>query len=116
MRGTVPRRLHVARMLAHGICAALAQAVLACKYTIIGHGLGRANAAATIPMTINQILSTHWTPQLLASLFVVAAALWIGTLFSVSWFSGSATMMADGPEIGRLALTLFRRWTVPLLW
>jgi hypothetical protein len=24
-------------------------------------------------------------------------------------------MMADGPEIGRLALTLFRRWTVPSL-
>jgi hypothetical protein len=52
---------------------------------------------------------------LLASVFVVAGALWLGTLFAVSWFSGCARMMADGPEIGRLALSLFRRWTVPSL-
>jgi hypothetical protein len=56
-----------------------------------------------------------WCAPLLASTFVVATALWIGTLFSVSWLSGCARMMADGPEIGRLALSLFRRWTVPSL-
>jgi hypothetical protein len=56
-----------------------------------------------------------WCTPLIASTFSVATALWIGTLFSVSWLSGSARMMADGPEIGRLALSLFRRWTVPSL-
>lgn len=53
--------------------------------------------------------------RLSALAFFVTAALWIGTLFSVSWLSGSARMMADGPEIGRLARSLFRRWTVPSL-
>jgi hypothetical protein len=57
----------------------------------------------------------HWCVPLLASTFVIAGALWIGTLFSVSWLSGCARMMADGPEIGRLALSLFRRWTTPSL-
>jgi uncharacterized membrane protein len=52
---------------------------------------------------------------ILASALVVAGALWLGTLFAVSWFSGCARMMADGPEIGRLALSLFRRWTMPSL-
>jgi uncharacterized membrane protein len=53
-----------------------------------------------------------WAP-LLAAVFAMSGALWMGTLFSVSWLSGCARLMADGPEIGRLALTLFRRWTVP---
>jgi uncharacterized membrane protein len=57
----------------------------------------------------------HWCAPLLASTFVIAGALWIGTLFSVSWLSGCARLMADGPEIGRLALSLFRRWTTPSL-
>jgi hypothetical protein len=57
-----------------------------------------------------------WCASALASTFVVATAIWIGTLFSVSWLSGSARMMADGPEIGRLALSLFRRWTASSLW
>ena len=57
----------------------------------------------------------HFISQLLACSIGVAGALWIGTLFSVSWQSGCATMMADGPEIGRVALSLFRRWTVPSL-
>jgi hypothetical protein len=50
-----------------------------------------------------------------ATICVVGGALWLGTLFSVSWLCGRATMMADGPEIGRLSLSLFRRWTLPSL-
>jgi serine/threonine protein kinase len=50
-----------------------------------------------------------------ATIWVVANSLCIGTLFSVSWLCGRAGMMADAPEIGRLALQLFRRWTVPSL-
>ena len=61
------------------------------------------------------MISMHWCAPLLVSTFVIAGALWIGTLFSVSWVSGCARMMADGPEIGRLAHTLFRRWTTPAL-
>lgn len=59
--------------------------------------------------------SMQWYAHASASAFVVLAGLWIGTLFSVSWLSGSARMMADAPEIGRLARSLFRRWTVPSL-
>jgi hypothetical protein len=74
---------------------------------------------ATSPiMALDWMSSMHsmsaWGP-LLAAVFVVAGALWMGTLFSVSWLSGCARLMADGPEIGRLALTLFRRWTIPSL-
>jgi hypothetical protein len=66
-------------------------------------------------MMTNWITSMHFISQLLACSLGVAGALWIGTLFSVSWLSGCATMMADGPEIGRVAVSLFRRWTVPSL-
>jgi hypothetical protein len=47
--------------------------------------------------------------------FVAFCAFWTGTLFSVSWLTGHARMMADGPEIAGLALKLFRRWAAPLL-
>ena len=47
--------------------------------------------------------------------FVAACALWTGTLLSVSWLTGRARMMADGQEVGGLALALYRRWAVPLL-
>jgi serine/threonine protein kinase len=52
---------------------------------------------------------------LLGTLCVVATALCMGTLFSVSWLCGRARMMADGAEIARLSMQLFRRWTVPSL-
>jgi hypothetical protein len=51
--------------------------------------------------------------MLAALSFVATCALWTGTLFSVSWLTGRARMMADGPEIGRLALTLHRHWALP---
>jgi hypothetical protein len=57
----------------------------------------------------------RWCTPLLASIVAITGTLWIGTLFSVSWLSGRARLMADGPEIGRLAVALFRRWTVPSL-
>jgi hypothetical protein len=57
----------------------------------------------------------HKGAPLLAALALLSSALWIGTLFSVSWLSGRARMMADAPEIGRLALALFRRWTLTSL-
>ena len=52
---------------------------------------------------------------LVAISFVASCALWTGLLFCVSWLSGRARMMADGPELGALAVTLFRRWATPLL-
>src|SRR5579864_1230306 len=66
-------------------------------------------------MAITWMTSAHWFAPLLVSVFVLAGALWMGTLFSVSWLSGRARMMADGPEIGRLSLSLFHRWTMPSL-
>jgi hypothetical protein len=51
-------------------------------------------------------------PFLLA-LAVVSGALCLGTLFAVNWLTGRARWMADAPEIARLALSLFARWTVP---
>ena len=51
-------------------------------------------------------------PFLLA-VAVISGALCLGTLFAVSWLAGRARWMADAPEIARLALSLFSRWTVP---
>jgi hypothetical protein len=51
-------------------------------------------------------------PFLLA-LAAMSGAVCIGTLFSVNWLAGRARWMADAPEIARLALSLFARWTVP---
>ena len=51
-------------------------------------------------------------PFLLA-LAALSGAVCIGTLFSVNWLAGRARWMADAPEIARLALSLFARWTVP---
>jgi hypothetical protein len=45
----------------------------------------------------------------------IAGALWAGILFSVSWLSGRARWMADGTEIGSLAISLNRRWATPCL-
>jgi hypothetical protein len=52
---------------------------------------------------------------LLGVVALVAGALWTGVLFSVSWLSGRARWMADGTEVGQLALTLNRRWATPCL-
>jgi hypothetical protein len=59
-------------------------------------------------------LPPAWVP-VAELLFVACCALWTGTLLSVSWLTGRARMMADGPEVGALALALFRRWATPLL-
>lgn len=58
-------------------------------------------------------LAPGWL-TLVSMAFVACCGLWTGTLFSVSWLTGRARMMADGPEVGGLALTLFRRWAAPL--
>ncbi len=59
-------------------------------------------------------LMARYAPAL-GAVLIVAGGLWMGTLVSVSWLCGRARLMADGPEIGRLALSLFGRWTVPSL-
>jgi hypothetical protein len=46
---------------------------------------------------------------------LIAGALWAGVLFSVSWLSGRARWMADGAEVGGLAMMLNRRWATPCL-
>ena len=51
-------------------------------------------------------------PFLLA-LAAMSGGLFVGTLFAVNWLAGRARWMADTPEIARLALSLFTRWTVP---
>lgn len=60
-------------------------------------------------------LTPGWL-TLAALSFVASCSLWTGTLFSVSWLTGRAQMMADGPEVGALALALYRRWAAPLLF
>ena len=52
---------------------------------------------------------------MLGVIALIAGALWAGILFSVSWLSGRARWMADGVEVGTLALTLNRRWATPCL-
>jgi hypothetical protein len=52
---------------------------------------------------------------LLGVVAFIAGALWAGILFSVSWLSGRARWMADGTEVGSLAMTLNRRWATPCL-
>jgi hypothetical protein len=52
---------------------------------------------------------------LVAILFVATCALWTGILSCVSWLTGRARMMADGPELASLAVVLHRRWATPLL-
>jgi hypothetical protein len=55
----------------------------------------------------------HRGSSILLAVAVLTGALCIGTLFAVSWLAGRARWMADAPEIARLALSLFARWTVP---
>jgi hypothetical protein len=57
----------------------------------------------------------RWLPDIAIVAAVISGALWTGVLFSVSWLSGRARWMADGVEVGSLALTLSRRWGTPLL-
>jgi hypothetical protein len=52
---------------------------------------------------------------MLGVLAFIAGALWAGILFSVSWLSGRARWMADGTEVGGLAIMLNRRWATPCL-
>lgn len=47
---------------------------------------------------------------LFATVSLVASVLWIGALFTTSWLCGRARLMADGAEIGSLALLFHRRW------
>jgi hypothetical protein len=58
-------------------------------------------------------LTPGWL-MLAAMGFVASCSLWTGTLFCVSWLTGRARMMADGPEVGGLAVSLYRRWARPL--
>jgi hypothetical protein len=60
------------------------------------------------------LLLEHLVPLLGVAAFI-ALALWVGVLFSVSWLSGRARWMADGTEVGRLAVALDRRWAIPAL-
>jgi hypothetical protein len=55
----------------------------------------------------------HRGAPFLLAVAVITGALCIGTLFAVSWLARRALWMADAPEIARLALSLFGRWTVP---
>jgi hypothetical protein len=52
---------------------------------------------------------------LLGAIAIVAGAVSAGTLLSVYWLAGRAKYMADGPEIGRLAISLFYRRALPLV-
>ena len=58
-------------------------------------------------------LTPGWL-MLLAIAFVASCSLWTATRFCVSWLTGRARMMADGPEVAGLALSLYRRWAGPL--
>ena len=51
----------------------------------------------------------------MGAIAIVAGGAAVGALFSVSWVAGRARWMADGPEIGRLAVALFYRRALPLV-
>jgi len=99
-------------------CAALAWRLLPLS---LGHVEapfdGRGAPAFEATTAIGWAASAHLSryEPVSATVCIVAGALWLGTLFSVSWLCGRAKMMADGPEIWRLSLSLFRRWTLPSL-
>jgi hypothetical protein len=61
------------------------------------------------------LLLEHCIPLVGVAAFI-ALAIWVGVLFSVSWLSGRARWMADGTEVGRLAVALDRRWPIPALF
>jgi hypothetical protein len=46
---------------------------------------------------------------------LVAGVLWIGALFGASWLCSRARLMADGPEVGGLAMVLHSRWATRCL-
>jgi serine/threonine protein kinase len=113
-----PRRHRFAAAVAFALCAGAA--------LVSTHSVGHAAWLSVMPFPPGSLRSgLAWmtdlttTPSISAPVFaticVVANALCMGTLFSVSWLCGRAPMMADGPEIARLAMQLFRRWTVPSL-
>ncbi|MGO9836129.1 MAG: serine/threonine-protein kinase [Polyangiaceae bacterium] len=111
--------------------SAVATALVACTCAVVGwqlssQSVGRAASFESFPSGLSSLPTAGvWTAaqsatasmyaSLVATVCAVACALCIGTLFSVSWLGGRARMMADGPEIGRLSMQLFRRWTVPSL-
>lgn len=47
---------------------------------------------------------------LFATVSLIASVLWIGALLTTSWLCSRARLMADGPEIGGLAVLLHRQW------
>jgi putative membrane protein len=51
------------------------------------------------------------TPLLAAHM--AANVVWIGAIVAVAWLTGRARLMADGAEIGRLAVLFYRRFAVP---
>ena len=109
----MPRRVARAAGVVEIALAAATWAVLACMSLKWRHKRGAFRASAPVPMDM-MTLSPGWL-LFAAMLFVAFCALWTGTLFSVSWLTGRARMMADGPEVAGLALSLFRRWALPLL-
>jgi hypothetical protein len=66
-----------------------------------------------MPPGVDLLNWLHRGAPFLLAVAAITGTLCIGTLFSVSWLAGRARWMADTPEIARLALALFSRWTVP---
>jgi hypothetical protein len=122
--GAVPidRRLPIAAFA----CAVVACAALSWQL-LFPRSLGRAASPFDVtrdpPASFDTVslfgwaspAALSWYVAVLATLCLAASALWLGTLFSVSWFCARATTTPDGPTIGRLASSLFRRWTLPSL-
>jgi putative membrane protein len=50
---------------------------------------------------------------LLVTLHLVGNVVWIGSLLAAAWLCGAARMMAEGPEVGRLARSIYRRFAAP---
>ncbi len=111
------RRLIAASALAVFACAAVV------SFQSVGHAawMGsvtpfspdsyRSGVAWLVALAANASVAA----PLLATICVVSSALWMGTLFSVSWLCGRVPLMAEGTDIARLSAQLFRRWTVPSL-
>jgi hypothetical protein len=94
-------------------CLGRVPLAIACNFANLRHiPVGLADAEDSAMDWMN--LPAGWL-MLAAIAFVASCSLWTGMLFCVSWLTGRARMMADGPEVGGLALSIFRRWARPLL-
>jgi hypothetical protein len=85
---------------------------------VLCEGSGIFEAASSLHarriMQWTTMIPPEYSP-LFGTLLFLASAVWIGTLLSVSWLCGRSRFFADEGDVGRLAVSLQRRWSTPAL-